>query len=113
MEEIRYGGGELFLHCATDDGSEDGFQEPGNEGEFRFAEREVEFVDMDADCFEGEDVFEFFTADFHVEGDVDAAVVELEAGDALICEAEDSGVGAEPEADVVGSERHAVEADGD
>ena len=66
MEEIRNGSRELFFHDFADDGSEDGLDEPGEPGEFGFAEGVGEVVDVDAHGFEGEDLFQFFLADFDV-----------------------------------------------
>ena len=45
--------------------------------------------------------------------DVEPSLVELEAGDAFVCEAKNSGVGAQPETNIVGADGEAVEFNGD
>ena len=113
MEEVGDGVGELYFHDFADDGAEERFGEPGEPAEFALAGAVVEVVDVHADGFEGEDFLEAFAADFDVEVDVDASLVEFEGGDALVGEPEDAVVCAEPEADVVGAQGEPVELDGD
>ena len=113
MDAVCDGVGDLTLHYTADDGFEDGLDEPGYPGEFALAELVLDFVDVDANGLEGEDTLKAFFADFHVERYVHAALVELEGCDAFVCEAEDTAVGAEPEADFVGADGETVDGDGD
>ena len=113
MDAVCDGVGDLTLHYTADDGFEDGFDEPGDPGEFALAELVLDFMDVDADGFEGEDFLKAFFADFDVERYVHAALVELEGCDAFVCEVEYTAVGAEPEADFVGADGETVEGDGD
>ena len=113
MDAVCDGGGDLTLHYTADDGFEDGFDEPGYPGKFAFAELVLDLMDVDTDGFEGENFLEAFFTDFDVERYIHAALVKLEGCDAFVCEVEDAAVGAEPEADFVGTEGETVDGDGD
>jgi len=112
VEEIAYSNSKLFLNNLSNDGTKERFEKPCQAREFRFAQGVREFVDLNADVAERENLLEFFAAHFDVELDIDTAVVELERGNTLVCEAEESFVCFEPKADFVGADGEALDFDG-
>ena len=113
MKRISDGGRDLLLKHLADDGAKQRFEKPGEPGEFGFAERVGEVVDVDADGLERQHLLERLLGDVDIERDVDAAVVELEGRDAFVRQTQEAGVGAQPEADFFGAQGEAVDFDGE
>lgn len=84
----------MSLHDSADNRLDDRFDEPGQPGKFALAELVLDFVDVDTDGFEGEDLLEFFLSDFDVQGYVYTALVEMEGDYTFVRKAENATVGA-------------------
>ena len=105
--------GHLPLHDLADNGAEEGFEQPAEDAELGFAQLVRELVNMYTYGLEGKNLFQLLLADFDVEVDVDAALVQLEGCNALVGETEKTRMCAEEEADFVSTERETVNLDGE